>query len=190
MRTIKSEKKIEFEEKKSRFIGRIKPVNTKKDAEYFINEIKSKHEDATHNCSVYKIIEDGKEYSKSDDDGEPKGTAGKSMEQTLSYMNIDNVVIVATRYFGGIKLGAGGLIRAYSKTARLVVQASEIVEFVNKEKYILEFSYSMIEEIDRMLVSCDVFERGFNDRVFYKVNLTEKVLEKLKLMKDVLIIRI
>ena len=111
MKTIKSETIIEFEEKKSKFIGYAKPISTKKQAEEFIQKIKNKHPDATHNCSAYKVIDNGQEYFKTDDDGEPSGTAGKPMGDIINYMEVSNLVVIATRYFGGIKLGAGGLVR-------------------------------------------------------------------------------
>ncbi|MFK4785761.1 YigZ family protein [Fusobacterium sp. MFO224] len=191
MKTIKAEKKIEFEEKKSKFIGYIKPVSTKEEAENYIKEIKNKHKDATHNCSAYKVIENGQEYFKVDDDGEPKGTSGKPMGEILTYMDINNVVVVATRYFGGIKLGAGGLVRAYAKTAKLSVQASEIMEYIKKETYLLEFSYDKVSEIDKLLnTSNDIIEKGFNDKVVYKVNLSDELFDKISKIREVSIIKL
>ena len=104
MQTIGRECVIEFEEKKSKFMGYIKPVISKEEAERFIQMVKEKHYDATHNCSAYKLTENGQEYFKVDDDGEPKGTAGKPMGDIITYMEVENLVVVATRYFGGIKL--------------------------------------------------------------------------------------
>lgn len=191
MNTIKSNEKIEFEEKKSKFIGYIKPVSTKKEAEDYIAEIKNKHRDATHNCSAYKVIENGQEYFKVDDDGEPKGTSGKSMGEILTYMKVDNVVVIATRYFGGIKLGAGGLVRAYARTAKLAVQASEIIEYIKKEVYILEFNYDKVSEIDKTIFNHeDIIEKGFNDKVLYKVELSDENLEKIKKLRNISIIKI
>jgi len=191
MNTIKSIKRIEFEEKKSKFIGHIKPVSTKKEAEEYIAEIKNKYKDATHNCSAYKLIENGQEYFKVDDDGEPKGTSGKPMGEILTYMEIDNVVVIATRYFGGIKLGAGGLVRAYAKTAKLAVQASEIIEYIKKEIYLLEFNYDKVSEIDKLICNHDnILEKGFNDKVFYKVQLSDENLEKIKKLRNISIIKL
>jgi len=191
MKTIKAETKIEFEERKSKFIGYIKPVTTKEEAEKYIEEIKNKHKDATHNCSAYKVIENGQEYFKVDDDGEPKGTSGKPMGEILTYMEIDNVVVIATRYFGGIKLGAGGLVRAYAKTAKLSVQASEIIEYVKKEIYLIEFSYDKVSEIDKLLNDKEnVIEKGYNDKVFYKANLSEELFNKINKIREVSIIKL
>ena len=191
MKTIKAETKIEFEERKSKFIGYIKPVTTKEEAEKYIEKIKNKHKDATHNCSAYKVVENGQEYFKVDDDGEPKGTSGKPMGEILTYMEIDNVVVIATRYFGGIKLGAGGLVRAYAKTAKLSVQASEIIEYVKKEIYLIEFSYDKVSEIDKLLNDKEnIIEKGYNDKVFYKVNLSEELFNKINKIREVSIIKL
>ncbi len=111
----------EFTEKKSRFIGRIWPVETEEEALERIQEMKKQHHDATHNCWAY-IIKDG--AVRFSDDGEPGGTAGMPMMQVLQREEISNVVCVVTRYFGGILLGAGGLVRAYTKGAKIAVDAA------------------------------------------------------------------
>ena len=111
----------EFIEKKSRFIGRAWPVETEEAALEKIQEMKKKHYDATHNCWAY-IIKDG--AVRFSDDGEPGGTAGMPMLQVLQREGLYNVVCVVTRYFGGILLGAGGLVRAYTKGAKIAVDAA------------------------------------------------------------------
>ncbi len=111
----------EFVEKKSRFIGRAWPVETEEEALEMIQQMKKQHYDATHNCWAY-IIKDGP--MRFSDDGEPGGTAGNPMMQVLQRENIYNVVCVVTRYFGGILLGAGGLVRAYTKGAKIAIDAA------------------------------------------------------------------
>ena len=111
----------EFVEKKSRFIGRIWPVETEEEALQKIQEMKKKHYDATHNCWAYVIRDGAVRFS---DDGEPGGTAGMPMLQVLQREALYNVVCVVTRYFGGILLGAGGLVRAYTKGAKIAVDAA------------------------------------------------------------------
>ena len=111
----------EFVEKKSRFIGRIWPVETEEEALRKIQEMKKKHYDATHNCWAYVIRDGAVRFS---DDGEPGGTAGMPMLQVLQREALYNVVCVVTRYFGGILLGAGGLVRAYTKGAKIAVDAA------------------------------------------------------------------
>lgn len=189
MKTIKSETIIEFEEKKSKFIGYAKPISTKKQAEEFIQKIKNKHPDATHNCSAYKVIDNGQEYFKTDDDGEPSGTAGKPMGDIINYMEVSNLVVIATRYFGGIKLGAGGLVRNYAKTAKLAIQEAGIEDYIEKNIFILDFPYDKINEVDNILgENCDYLEKGFHDKVTYKVSVSNDTLNLLKSIKDLIII--
>lgn len=192
MRTVGKECVIEFEEKKSKFIGYIKPVSTKEEAEKFIEMIKEKHRDATHNCSAYKVTDNGQEYFKVDDDGEPKGTAGKPMGDIITYMEAENLAVVATRYFGGIKLGAGGLVRAYAKTAKLAIQEAGIVDYVKKSVFILDFPYDKTAEIEQIIYKNgdEITEKGYHDRVTYKVSLSEESIREIKEKRDVVMIDI
>ena len=111
----------EFVEKKSRFIGRVWPVETEEEALAKIAEMKKQHYDATHNCWAYVLKSGAMRFS---DDGEPGGTAGNPMMQVLQKENIFNVVCVVTRFFGGTLLGAGGLVRAYTKGAKIAIDAA------------------------------------------------------------------
>ncbi len=111
----------EFIEKKSRFIGRVWPVETEEEALLHIAEMKKQHYDATHNCWAYVIKDGAVRFS---DDGEPGGTAGMPMVQVLQKENLYNVCCVVTRYFGGTLLGAGGLVRAYTKGAKIAIDAA------------------------------------------------------------------
>lgn len=192
MRTVGKECVIEFEEKKSKFIGYIKPVSTKEEAEKFIDMIKVKHKDATHNCSAYKVTDNGQEYFKVDDDGEPKGTAGKPMGDIITYMEAENLAVVATRYFGGIKLGAGGLVRAYAKTAKLAIQEAGIVDYVKKTNFLLDFGYEKTAEVEQVIYKNgdEILEKGYHDRVTYKVSLSDESIKELKEKKDITIIDI
>ena len=123
-KTVNAQASAEFIEKRSRFIGYIKPVVTKEEAVDFIYEIRSKHWDATHNVYAY-VLRDGQTQRYSDD-GEPQGTAGIPVLDVLLKENLTDCVVVATRYFGGILLGGGGLVRAYSHTAKIAVVAGGI----------------------------------------------------------------
>lgn len=124
-RTVAIEAYDEFVEKKSRFIGYVKPVTSQDEATAFINEIKTKHWDATHNVYAY-VLRDGqvRRYS---DDGEPQGTAGIPVLDVLLKEKVTDCVVVATRYFGGTLLGTGGLVRAYSHTAKIALDAGGII---------------------------------------------------------------
>ncbi|MGL4999198.1 MAG: IMPACT family protein [Cetobacterium sp.] len=190
MKSIKNAVKIEFEERKSKFIGYAKPISTKKEAEKFINIIREMHHDATHNCTVYRVTDCGQEYFKADDDGEPSGTAGKPMGEVLTYMDVNNIVVVATRYFGGIKLGAGGLVRNYAKTAKLAVLEGEIIEFVERYECLIDFSYEKINEIEAILIAGkdELLNKDFNERVTYRVKVSSETLEILQELKDTLVI--
>ena len=169
LKTVKKECKIEFEEKKSKFIGYVKPVFSKEEAEDYVKYIKSIHSDATHNCSAYKINNNGLEFFKVDDDGEPSGTAGKPMGDIINYMGVTNLVVVATRYFGGIKLGAGGLVRNYAKTAKLTITEAEIVDFVYKIDLIFEIPYEKLGELEKLLkdYEAEIIEKSFLEKIIF-----------------------
>lgn len=124
--TVRAESESELTINKSIFIANIAPVSTKEDAEAFIQKIGKKYYDATHNCRAY-ILGQTQKYEKSSDDGEPKGTAGTPILEVIRKKELTDTIIVVTRYFGGIKLGAGGLIRAYTKAAALCAENAEIV---------------------------------------------------------------
>ena len=192
MKTVKKQSQIEFEEKKSKFIGYIKPIQNKEEAEKFIKEIKQKHPDATHNCSAYKVISEGQEYFKSDDDGEPSGTAGKPIGEIINLMDVCNLVIVVTRYFGGIKLGAGGLVRNYAKTAKLAIMESDTEEYVKTKEFLLDFDYDKVQEVDQILKldNIEVVEKNYGERVTYRVNIPDEIEKKLETLFGVLLIEI
>ncbi|WP_029453400.1 YigZ family protein [Clostridium algidicarnis] len=138
--TVKQEAIDEFKEKKSLFIGYIKRIEEEEEAKDFIEHIKSKHKDATHNVYAY-IVGKNLEIQRYSDDGEPQGTAGVPILEVIKKTGITDCVIVVTRYFGGILLGAGGLIRAYTKGASLAIKKAGIVEKVSGIllKFILEY---------------------------------------------------
>ncbi|MGL5050138.1 MAG: IMPACT family protein [Fusobacteriaceae bacterium] len=192
MKTLKKDIIIEFEEKKSKFIGYGKPIQSKKEAEEFIITVKKKHPNATHNCSVYKVLENGQEYFKADDDGEPSGTAGKPMGEVLGYMEAENLVIVATRYFGGIKLGAGGLVRNYAKTAKLAIAEAGLKEYISKKRYMLDFDYEKNNEIELVLknLNVEIDECNYSERVTYIVELSGEDLKKIETINGVLVIEL
>lgn len=117
----------EITEKKSRFIATVRPVESEEEAVSFINETKKKYWDARHNCSAF-VIGKRQELTRCSDDGEPAGTAGRPMLDVLLKENIHNAAVVVTRYFGGVLLGTGGLVRAYQQATKEGLSASEIIE--------------------------------------------------------------
>ncbi len=120
--TIARSARAEFEEKRSRFIGYIQPVHTEEEALFFLESIRSKHWDAKHNVYAYRLKEGGR--SRFSDDGEPQGTAGMPVLEVLQKKDLCDCIVVVTRYFGGILLGTGGLVRAYSQAASMAAEAA------------------------------------------------------------------
>lgn len=130
-----------YEIKKSRFIGRIKGISSEEEAKNFIAAVRKEESLATHNCYGYIVLENGGERVRYSDDGEPQGTAGMPILNVLKNKGFYNVVAVVTRYFGGIKLGAGGLVRAYSETCAKACAESKIKRCVFCDEFEIDFSY-------------------------------------------------
>lgn len=143
--TIFKDETVEIVERKSRFIANICYVENVDEAERRIREIKRKYYDAKHNCIAYRLIENSKIIEKSSDDGEPSGTAGGPMLNILKKNNICNVVVVVTRYFGGILLGTGGLVRAYSEATKKVIEKSVKLFKVEGKEIKIKLDYSNFE---------------------------------------------
>ena len=135
-----------FTEKKSEFIGRVFPIVDEADCLRILSEIKKKHYDATHNCYAY-ILGAGMEIQRSSDDGEPSGTAGLPILEVLRKNKITNALIIVTRYFGGILLGSGGLIRAYSHGASAPLAEAGLVRISPSTVYTLCCEYTYLEKI-------------------------------------------
>lgn len=149
-RTIKEDGQVQEEIKKSRFICHIKRVTTENEARNFIQAVKKEHYKATHNCSAF-ILGERSEMKRSSDDGEPSGTAGVPMLGVLENHQLTNVCAVVTRYFGGIKLGAGGLIRAYSSNVALAIKEIGIVHIKEQLGLRIALSYSQYQELPNFL---------------------------------------
>jgi hypothetical protein len=196
LKSVQKETIIEFEERKSKFIGYIKPVSAVIEAEKFIDSIKKIHPTATHNVPLYRVVEDGQEYFKYNDDGEPSNTAGKPMAEILKILDIYNVALVATRYFGGIKLGAGGLIRNYAKTAKLAVNEAGIVEYVKKSIFILDYDYENISETEAFLsgnarkFGIEILEKNYLNRVTMKISANDEIETELNRLQKIIVIKI
>lgn len=143
--TILNDEIAEIVEKKSRFIANIYHVENVEEAEEKIKSTKKKYYDAKHNCIAYRVIENGKVVEKASDDGEPSGTAGSPMLNILQKNNLCNLVVVVTRYFGGILLGTGGLVRAYSDATQMAIAKSVKVQKVKGIEIKVELEYSNLE---------------------------------------------
>ena len=165
-RTIKEDGQVQEEIKKSRFICHAKRVYSEEEARAFINAIKKEHYKATHNCSAF-IIGERSEIKRTSDDGEPSGTAGVPMLGVLENHNLTNICVVVTRYFGGIKLGAGGLIRAYAGSVALAVKEIGIVEIKEQAGIQIQMSYAQYQEYGNFLKEHNLMEleTNFTDQV-------------------------
>ena len=165
-RTIKEDGQVQEEIKKSRFICHSKRVYSEEEARAFITAIKKEHYKATHNCSAF-IIGERSEIKRTSDDGEPSGTAGVPMLGVLENHNLTNVCVVVTRYFGGIKLGAGGLIRAYAGSVALAVKEIGIVEIKEQAGIQIQMSYAQYQEYGNFLKEHNLMEleTNFTDQV-------------------------
>lgn len=175
-KTVEFEADDFFIEKKSKFIGYVKPVKTQAEATDFINSIKSKHWDATHNVYAYVLRENNiQRYS---DDVEPSGTAGVPVLDVLLKENLVDVCVVATRYFGGTLLGAGGLVRAYSHTSKIAVNAGNIITMAQCSVMKASVDYSFYERLNTLLndFNANIIENDFAD----KVNVTFSLKKNLQ----------
>ena len=164
--TVKAEGQDEFIERKSRFIGTCRPVKTEQEALDFIGALKTKYWDASHNVYAYILRENG--IQRFSDDGEPQGTAGIPVMDTLKKSGVTDVAVVATRYFGGILLGGGGLIRAYSHTATIALAAAQKITM--RECLLLSAScdYSLYGRVQGVIPECG----GVIDNTEFLENIT------------------
>lgn len=149
-KTIKEDGMVQEEIKKSRFICHVKRVYSEEEARAFIAAIKKEHYKATHNCSAF-IIGEKSDIKRTSDDGEPSGTAGVPMLGVLEKHELTNLCVVVTRYFGGIKLGAGGLIRAYASSVVMAIKEIGLVEIKEQAGLRLKLSYSQYQDFANFL---------------------------------------
>lgn len=183
-KTLEKFSKIEKVFNGSLFIGYAKPVLSEEEAKDFVNEIKELHKTATHNVSAYRINFKNNFAMKYDDDGEPQGSSGKPIYKVIELKDLQNVVIVVTRYFGGVKLGYGGLVKAYSDTATDVINSAGILEVFKKACFDAIFDYSEIETVKKT-IECigKVIEEEYSEFVNYKIEvklgLEEELIKKL-----------
>lgn len=178
-KTVEKEASDFFIEKKSKFIGYAKPVKTQEDALEFISKIKSKHWDATHNVYAYVLRENNiQRYS---DDGEPSGTAGVPVLDVMLKESLVDVCVVATRYFGGTLLGAGGLVRAYSHTSKIALEAAGIITMAQCSVMSAEVDYSFYDRLNILLsdFSAIILNTSFSDKVCVEFSVKENIVDLL-----------
>ena len=180
-KTIKEDGQVQEEIKKSLFICHAKRVYSEEEARDFITAIKKEHYKATHNCSAF-IIGERSEIKRTSDDGEPSGTAGVPMLGVLENHNLTNVCVVVTRYFGGIKLGAGGLIRAYAGSVALAVKEIGIIEIKEQTGIAIQMSYTQYQEYNNFLKEHTLMEldTNFTDQVNTMIYVDKEEKENIK----------
>lgn len=166
--------------KNSKFICQIYPVNTKEEIDELINNTKLKYFDATHCCYAY-ILDN---FKKESDDGEPSGTAGIPMMQVLEKNNLNHVLCIVIRYFGKIKLGAGGLVRAYTKSVTETIK-NNIITLIKGYKIKLTFSYEFIKTIDYLLKDKNILKKYFDEKITYIVEIPNNTLEDIKSINNI-----
>lgn len=180
-RTIKEDGQVQEEIKKSRFICHAKRVYSEEEARDFITAIKKEHYKATHNCSAF-IVGERSEIKRTSDDGEPSGTAGVPILGVLENHNLTNVCVVVTRYFGGIKLGAGGLIRAYAGSVALAVKEIGIIEIKEQAGIAIQMSYAQYQEYGNFLREHNLMEleTTFTDQIDTIIYVDKEEKENIK----------
>ena len=180
-RTIKGDGQVQEEIKKSRFICHAKRVHSEEEARDFITATKKEHYKATHNCSAF-IVGERSEIKRTSDDGEPSGTAGVPMLGVLENHNLTNVCVVVTRYFGGIKLGAGGLIRAYAGSVALAVKEIGIIEIKEQAGIAIQMSYAQYQEYSNFLREHKLTEidTNFTDQINTIIYVDKEEKENIK----------
>jgi len=183
-RTIHKYGRDEIIINKSRFIGHAMPVGNEEEALEFIDKIRSEHKDATHNVYAY-VLGDNNNIQRFSDDGEPSGTAGIPVLEVIKKEDLRNVVVVVTRYFGGIKLGAGGLIRAYTKGAKIGLEAGIIVDKVLHKKIKVRVNYTSYGIIENFLnqggyiIDNIIYDDAVNIYVYIKIKDVESFNKKI-----------
>ena len=189
MKTIKNNNSIEIIVKKSRFIANAVQVNSKEEAEEKIKEFKKKYYDARHNCYAY-IVDN---FEKCSDDGEPSKTAGAPILDVLKKKELSNILVVVTRYFGGILLGTGGLVRAYTKAVQDAIDTAEIVNKIEGIRYIIYVNYENQKDVLYWCKKLDVnvINTKYDNIIELKLESTkenkERLLNSIKILQNCII---
>ena len=184
MKTVTKENIYETVINKSRFISYLAPIQSTEEAKTYLANLKALDPDATHHVSAF-IIGPGGENGRYNDDGEPSGTAGLPVFDVLRKNNLTNCICVVIRYFGGIKLGAGGLVRAYSKSASENVKSALIVPIIDYQELSFSFSYRFINDVEQALSPYQITDKTFSDIVKIQVKVpSDKTEELIELLNE------
>lgn len=188
MLSIKNNYKYEYIEKNSKFISLVFRVYNKEEVNNILDKVKNEYNDATHYCYAYIIDND----IRMNDDGEPSGTAGSPILKQIQNNNLNYTLIIVVRYFGGVKLGAGPLTRAYAKVSREVIKNDNIIEMVKGYDIDITFNYNDIKNIEYLLSNSRIINKIFDNVITYNVYVTKEVLDLLtnyniKIKKEIFI---
>ncbi len=178
--TINKTYKVEYEIKKSNFISTLIPVKNIDECKERLKEIKKTYYDATHNCYAYIIKDNNTDIIKYSDDGEPNKTAGIVIYDVLNKNELINVLCVVTRYFGGIKLGANGLVRAYSKSASDVVCEIEKIKIEKMTNISFYIEYNYVSECMKLMSPFKEIEKDFTDKAYFVYEVQDNLVENIK----------
>jgi uncharacterized YigZ family protein len=180
--TIRNEADFELKVRGSKFIGQVRICQDKETAESILDKIRKKYHDATHNCFAYRVGPGNDMIFRYSDDGEPSGTAGKPIYDQIEGNDITNVLAVVTRYFGGTKLGTGGLAHAYSQTARETIQKAGIVEKQITERISMAVQFSDYNNVERVVhqMQARIIDSDFTDIVRITAEIRISMVEAFK----------
>lgn len=193
-KTITNQSESLFKEKGSKFIGFAFPVSNEAEISAFIDKLKNLHPKATHHCTAYKFGLE-KPTARSNDDGEPSSSAGKPILGQIESFELTNILIVVVRYYGGTKLGVGGLQTAYKTAAKLAIEANEIIEKEIPYYYKITFPFDVQGIVDHLIKSLNgsVMKKQFTTDVFYEVSVPKgnapEFLERLKIERSIKLIK-
>ena len=174
MKTIKENISNEIIIKNSRFIALVYRLNSNNITD-ILEEVKETYPKATHYCYGYSY----NEYKKYSDDGEPSGTAGAPIMNVIEKENLNNILIVIVRYFGGIKLGAGGLVRAYTKASTEALKLAKYLELDKGYKILIEFDYSDEKQVNYLLNDYEIIDKKYDEKITYTVLVDDNLIDKL-----------
>ena len=180
-KTVFQRVEAELIEKKSKFIATIYYIESVKDAENIIKDHKKKYFDARHNCFAFRVLQNGENVNRFSDDGEPSGTAGAPMLNLLEKQEITNTLIIVTRYFGGILLGTGGLVKAYTEASKIALEKTKIVEKAEGLELIFTISYSDFQKFQYYMQKNQIkmIKNEYLEQIKCTVEITEEKLEKI-----------
>jgi uncharacterized YigZ family protein len=179
-KTIKTANEAEFKEKGSRFIGYLFPFEREHDLKSSIELLKNKHPKASHFCFAYRIGNEGNIF-RSSDDGEPSGTAGKPILNTILSKNLTNVLVIVVRYFGGTLLGVPGLIHAYKQASIMVIESAEVETIHLKESFIFKFSFENLNDLMRYVKEyhLTILKQEYEETCIFEIEIKSSEAEEI-----------